>query len=158
MILILTAVISNKMTTSDNTHMFLFEGETIKISPTLLLDGDQSITPAVCKNLGDIIMEFAIQSYDIKFCDPTSQNEHDSILYFLQHFEPYFNHIFQSLKAGSLKYDPVFQLVENSDQRVAFRYRINNFLTTSSSMCDSNLRKAPTPADQKAKRQCIRSD
>ena len=153
-------VISNKMTTSGNTHipsMFVFEGNLIIISPTILLNGDQSITPPVCKNLGDSIMEFAIQSYDIKFCDPASQTEHDSILYFLRHFEPYFNHIFQSLKAGSLKYDLVFQLVENSDQLAAFHYRINNFLTISLTMCDGNLHKAPTNSNPNAKRQCIRS-
>lgn len=147
------------MTRYDNTRipsMFVFDGDLIIISPTILLNGDQSITPTVCKNLGDIIMEFAIQSYDIKFCDPTSQTEHDSILDFLQHFEPYFNHIFRSLKAGSLKYDPVFQLIENPDQLAAFEYRMSNFLNISLATCVGDHHKPPPNRDPNAKRQRIR--
>ena len=145
------------MTTSDNTHMFFFEGDLIIINPAILLDCDHPIAPDVCKNLSDIIMEFAIQSYDIKFRDIGSPSDQACMHTFLQHFKPYFNHISQQLKLGALKYDPVFQLVENSDQRAAFHYRMTYFLTISSAMCDSNLHKVPTNSDPNAKRQCIRS-
>ena len=104
-------------------------------------------------------MEFAIQSYDIEFKDIRSspdQNDMHNILYFLQHFNQYFNHIAQSLKAGSLKYDPVFQLIESADQLAAFNYRMTNFLNISLAMCNDD-RRQPSTNDQNAKRQCIRS-
>ena len=143
------------MTTSDNSYM-VFEGNNIIIiNPAILIDGHQPIAPDVCKNLSDIIMEFAIQSYDIKFGEAEPAAVHN-ISYFLQHFEPYFNHITQQLKTGSLKYDSPFQLLESSDQLAAFHYRISNFLNISLAMCNS--RRKPIASNQNAKRQCIRSD
>ena len=108
---------------------FVISDNTVFINQSVLVKNDTPVTIEVCKNIGDIMMGFAIQSYDIKFEQAVCQNS-DGILRFLQIFEPYFKNISQQIIKGELLHDPIFHVITTHEIYNAFRYRMINFFNT----------------------------